>query len=89
MSSFEAIKHYYEEIKNAVDVSRVVFVVVGNKSDLYEKEEVKQNDGKAFAKEINGFFRLTSCLNANGIDVIIIILLISYRKCLRLLDLNY
>ena len=67
---------------------RIIFVVVGNKSDLYEKEEVKQEEAKAFTDQINGIFRLTSCLNATGIDVIII-LLIPYRKCLRLLDLNY
>jgi hypothetical protein len=36
---------------------------------MYEYEEVKENDGKLFAKEINALFSQTSAKNCTGIDV--------------------
>ena len=69
--SFEEVKTYYKSISETVDVARVHFVVVGNKSDLYEQEQVPKETAQQFAKEINGMFKLTSCLNATGINVII------------------
>ena len=39
---------------------------MGNKSDLYAKEEVKEKEGKEFARSIGALFMLTSCLiNSN------------------------
>ena len=68
--SFEEVKTYYKSLSETVDVTRVHFVVVGNKSDLYEQEQVPKEIAQQYAKEINGMFKLTSCLNATGINVI-------------------
>ena len=57
--SFDALKNYW--YKEALNNSTAQFYfVVGNKSDLYEREEVSDDEAKAFAKEINGIFKLTS-----------------------------
>ena len=40
---------------------------MGNKSDLYAKEEVKEKEGKEFARSIGALFMLTSCLNNSNV----------------------
>ena len=46
----------------------MIFAVVGNKSDLFSKEEVKEEEGKKYAKSINAVFKLTSCAENIGIE---------------------
>ena len=41
--------------------------IVGNKSDLYFKEEVSEDEARTYSNEINAIFRLTSALNGSGI----------------------
>jgi hypothetical protein len=40
--------------------------LVGNKDDLYEHEEVKNDEGMELAKEIKAIYHRTSAKNANG-----------------------
>ena len=42
--------------------------VAGNKSDLYFKEEVSEEEARKYSNEINAIFRLTSALNGSGIS---------------------
>ena len=42
--------------------------MVANKSDLYENEEVTDNEGLSLAKEIESIFQRTSAKEASGID---------------------
>ncbi len=42
--------------------------MAGNKSDLVEKEEVKEEEAKNFAKEIGAIFRMTSAFLSYGIE---------------------
>ena len=44
--------------------------VVGNKIDLYSKQNVSNNDGKAFAEKIGAIFQLTSALSDSGITTL-------------------
>ena len=44
-----------------------IIAIVGNKSDLYIREEVKEKEAKEYAKEIGAVFQLTSCLRSEGI----------------------
>lgn len=70
-------KHTYEEIKNywynqitTMCNKHPLIAIAGNKSDLYAKEEVKEKEGKEFAKQIGALFMLTSCLtNSNVTDL--------------------
>ena len=45
-----------------------IFVIVGNKSDLIEKEQVDETTAREFAKSNNAFFTLTSVKNTSGIE---------------------
>ena len=45
----------------------LVFYVVGNKSDLYTNAVVSDEEGRSFALEINGIFRIISCKTGEGI----------------------
>ena len=66
-NSFEEIKKYWykESIENS---NAKYFFVVANKSDLYENEQVTDEEGKKFAKQIKGIFKSTSALSNNGIS---------------------
>ena len=66
--SFEGIKNYYELVKASMTIEKVKFVIVGNKSDLYEKEAVNPDEAKDFARTIGAAFYQTSAKNNAGID---------------------
>ena len=64
--SFERMKNrWYGEISNTNN-EKVIVGIVANKSDLNEKRQVNDEDGKAFAEEKGAFFVSTSALNRNG-----------------------
>jgi GTPase SAR1 family protein len=46
----------------------IVIALVANKSDLYENEEVTDNEGMTLAKEIEAIFQRTSAKEASGIE---------------------
>ena len=52
-------KWYEKEAKLYVE-GEPIFAVVANKNDLYQNAQVKDEEGKAFAKSINGIFQSTS-----------------------------
>ena len=66
--SFEAIKNYwFEELKSSGE-DNMIFGVAGNKCDLFQQEQVTEEEGKKFAKNIGAVFHLTSCKESIGID---------------------
>ena len=58
VNSFEELKYnwYEKDIKINVDHDPIL-VIVANKNDSYDKNEVKDEEGRAFAEEIQ-FFNL-------------------------------
>ena len=61
--SFKSIKEYwYKELKENTD-SNTSFMLVGNKADLFELEQVKEEEAKEYASSINAEFYLTSAKN--------------------------
>ena len=65
--SFEAFKNYwYKEVRDNSSQD-VVLVLVGNKSDLYEYEEVTEEQAEEFAKSINAIYQQTSAANGSGV----------------------
>ncbi len=42
--------------------------VAGNKDDMYEHEEVEENEGKNLARELGAIFQKTSAKESNGIE---------------------
>ena len=66
--TYKAIKDYwYKEVKENSPEDAIIFLV-GNKSDLYEQEEVNEEEAREYAKEINSLFKLVSAQNGDGIE---------------------
>ena len=66
--TFDKMKNeWYKELKENGDPD-IVFAVAGNKSDLYEKEAVPEQEAREFAKSIDAVFSLTSAQKNTGID---------------------
>ena len=67
--SFIELKDYWYEQQTKLNANgEPIFAVVANKIDLYETQQVKDEDGKAFAKEIKGIFQATSAKSDFGIN---------------------
>jgi Ras-related protein Rab-5C len=66
--SYQNVKDYwYKEITNEIS-DKIIFGLAGNKSDLYSKEEVKEEDARNYAREKNMFYSLISCYQNTGVD---------------------
>ena len=66
--SFEALKDYWvEEIKENSPKDSII-IIVGNKSDLYEMEEVNEDDVKTYCENINVLYKQTSAQTGEGIN---------------------
>ena len=66
--SFNSIKEYwYEQLKESGE-ENIIIGIAGNKCDLFQEEQVTEDEGKQFAKSIGAVFRLTSCKENIGID---------------------
>ena len=66
--SFESIKDYwYEQLKSSGEENMVIGIA-GNKCDLFQNEQVSEEEVKKFAKSIDAIFQLTSCKESIGID---------------------
>ena len=76
--SFDSLKNYwYEDIKEHAEED-IVLAIAGNKADLYDKEDVPEDEARAFAKDIGAIFKLTSAQNNSGIDELFNDLAIKY-----------
>ena len=69
--TFIELKEYWyeQQVKLNAD-SDTIFAVVANKSDLYTQSQVPDEEGKAFAKQINGIFQSTSAKSNTGINTL-------------------
>ena len=66
--SFDEIKNYWYKQLLECAPSDIVVGLAGNKADLFDREQVSEEEAKEFAKEIKATFRLTSAMTASGID---------------------
>ena len=58
--TFEQLDYWYTQLVNQLGTSGYILAIVGNKKDLFIKEEVNEAQGKEFAKEKNAKFKLSS-----------------------------
>ena len=63
LESFNELNYWFESAKDIIN-EQTVMGIVGNKSDLFLKEEVKESDARQLAKEKGYEFALTSAKNA-------------------------
>ena len=64
--SVEGINDWLKELNEKAPKDILTFYVA-NKSDMVEKEEVKLEEGRKFADEHNGIFKMTSAKDNTGI----------------------
>ena len=70
-NSFIQIKEYWvDQIKQNND--NIILIIVANKSDLYEKENIDENEVRNYANELNANFIVCSALNRSGIEDIFV-----------------
>jgi len=68
MDTFNSVKNFwYEQVKEN-GPKNIVIGIAGNKCDLYEKEEVNENEARKFAESIGAIFALTSAQTNSGIN---------------------
>ena len=66
--SFNEIKNYwFNEVKNN-SPNDTVIAIAANKCDLYESEEVNEEEAINYAKSVGVIFFETSAMNSSGID---------------------
>jgi len=66
-SSFESIKEYWYDQLKTFGEENMIFEIVGNKMDLYQKEEISEDMARNYAKSIRAGFHLISCMENVGI----------------------
>lgn len=67
-SSFDNLNHWYNELKNQINLNNSIIGIAANKSDLYENEQVTVNEGKNYSETIHGLFFETSATNYNSVN---------------------
>ena len=81
--SFENMKDYWLKQLQEFGSKNIILGVAGNKCDMYEKEEISENEAKAFADQIGAFFEITSAKNNTGINELFM------SAANRIVDPNY
>ena len=66
--SFEGIKKYWFEQVKIYSEKYSILALVANKDDLYEKQQVDNEEGQNYADEIGAIFQSTSAKNDCGIS---------------------
>ena len=66
--SFDNLKHFWYKELQEYGNKDIVIGIAGNKSDLYDNEEVSEKEAREFAKSIDAIFGLISAKNDSGID---------------------
>ena len=66
--SFEGIKDYWHEQIKVNCENDAILALVANKNDLYDEQQVSDEEGQSFADNIDAIFQSTSALSNNGIE---------------------
>ena len=64
--TFESLDFWLGQVKDCLDLDKIVIGICGNKNDLFENEEVSQEQCKEFAEKINAQWSLTSAKENKG-----------------------
>ncbi len=66
--TFDVLNEFYEQINDVNGKGNVYFVVIGNKSDLYDEQIVSKEEGKEYANKIKALFYETSATDHECIE---------------------
>ena len=69
--TFENIKNvWYNLILDHLDKEEIIFVLVGNKNDLYDQQEILAQEANLYAKEINAIYDELNALSNEKINIL-------------------
>ena len=81
--SFENLKTiWYPDLKEYGEEYKIV-ALIGNKLDKFLEEEVSEEEGRKFAKEINAVYKRTSALEGTGLEDLFNELVDKYLKNIK------
>ena len=66
--SYDSIKNYWVDQMRESGEENMILGIAGNKCDLFQEEEVPEDEVKKFAQSIGAIFKPTSCKECIGID---------------------
>ena len=76
--SFEHLNYWYN-LATEISGNNITLGVAANKSDLFEKEQVKDSEGEQYAKNHNGIFKLISAkASKESVDTLFELLIKKY-----------
>ena len=94
--SFANLNYWYNCVKEKLEAQSYILAVVGSKSDLFDNEEVPEEEGKKYADELKARFKLVSAkVDDKGINNLFESLLDEYIEKLsslkkeKNLDISY
>ena len=64
----QEIKDYWHEQIKLNCENDAILALVANKNDLYDEQQVSDDEGQSFADNIDAIFQSTSALSNNGIE---------------------
>ena len=67
--TFDNVKTWINELKNHLDFSKLVVMIVGNKTDLENMRQVTEEQGRSLAQEYDFFFMETSAMKNSANEV--------------------
>ena len=81
LDTFKELDYWINFVKNEIGNNGYIMGIVGNKIDLYEKQEVSEEDVKNFAEKMGYKFKVTSALSdSHGFKEFLETLLEDYLK---------
>ena len=87
--SFESLKSYWVATTKEILGDETIYGLVGNKLDLFLKEQVQEIDASNYAEEIGAKFSLASAKNnKEGISDFLELLLDDYLGNIKQIDIN-
>ena len=67
-NSFENIKNiWYQDVQDCLG-KEIMIVILGNKSDLYIEEEVREEEARVYAKSVNAKLKIVSAKDSFQVD---------------------
>ena len=68
--SFNALKEYWYGNIKEIKTPETILALVANKSDLYDRSQVSDEEGQEYAREIEALFQSTSAKSDSGITTL-------------------
>ena len=66
--SFDELQHYWARQLDSTCLNCSIIGIAANKSDLFNKEQISEEEGVEFANSLDAVFKLTSAFQGSGIN---------------------